>query len=74
MENGLYDLAAEEKNRLEEKQRAVRKHREETGGVYRPSFFVEAKHPITKEPYWRYKQTYWEERRDGKLKHYKDIF
>ncbi len=74
MENGLYDLAAEEKNRLEEKQRAVRKHREETGGVYHASFFVKAKHPITKVPYWRYKQTYWEERRDGKLKHYKDIF
>ena len=74
MENGQYDEAAEEKNRLEEKQRAVRKQREEGGGKYHPSFFEEGIHPVTKEPYWHFKNTYWEERRDGKLKHYKDIY
>jgi hypothetical protein len=40
MEEGKYDLAAEEKHRLEEKQRAVRKQREEMGIEYKPRFFI----------------------------------
>lgn len=74
MENGDYDLAAAEKNRVEEKQRAARKQRELKGEVYQPTFFKKSTHPITKEPFWDYKGTYWSDRKDGKLKNYKDIF
>lgn len=74
MENGDYDLAAAEKNRVEEKQRAARKQRELKGEVYEPTFFKKSTHPITKEPYWDYRGTYWCDRKEGKLKNYKDIF
>lgn len=36
MEEGDYDRAAEEKHRLEEKQRAIRKQREENQIIWRP--------------------------------------
>ncbi|QPG72927.1 hypothetical protein FOA43_000231 [Brettanomyces nanus] len=74
MENAEYDLASEEKNRVEEKQRAHKKEMEEKNIVYKPSFFVKDKHPVTGEDYWRFTGTYWKDRKDGKLKDYKDIF
>lgn len=74
MENGEYDKASEEKNRVEEKQRAARMQREMKGEVYKPFFFRKAKHPITGEEFWEYEGKYWEERMEGKLKNYKDIF
>jgi len=36
MEEGDYDRAAEEKHRLEEKQRTIRKQREENQIIWRP--------------------------------------
>ncbi|KAH3667480.1 hypothetical protein OGAPHI_003129 [Ogataea philodendri] len=74
MENGEYDLAATEKTRVENKQRASRKAREMSGEEYLPTFFARAKHPITGEPYWKYKDNYWVPRKEGKLKDYKSIF
>lgn len=74
MENGDYDLAAEEKNRVEEKQREARRQRELKGEVYKPTFFTKSKHPVTGEEYWEYKNLYWRERMEGKLKDYKSIF
>lgn len=74
MENGDYDLAAEEKNRVEEKQREARRQRELKGEVYQPTFFNRSKHPVTGEDYWEYKNLYWRERMEGKLKDYNDIF
>jgi len=74
MEDGEYDLASDEKNRVEEKQRAARRDREISGEAYEPSFFKKSTHPITNEEYWEYKGTYWKERDEGKLKNYKDIF
>lgn len=74
MENGDYDLAAEEKNRVEEKQREVRRQREMKGEIYKPTFFAKDKHPVTGEEFWRYKGTYWEERKENKLKDYNNIF
>ena len=74
MENGDYDLAAEEKNRVEEKQREARRQRELKGEVYHPTFFNRSKHPVTGEEYWEYKNLYWRERMEGKLKDYNDIF
>lgn len=74
MENGDYDLAAAEKNKVEEKQREARRQRELKGEVYKPSFFTRARHPVTREEYWKYEGTYWRDRIEGKLKNYKDIF
>lgn len=62
MEDGQYDFAATEKNRLEEKQRARRKQRELEGSVHKPRWFVKSKHPITKEEYWRFNGEYWRTR------------
>ena len=74
MENGEYDLASEEKNRVEEKQREARKQREIKGEVYSPEFFERSNHPVTGEEFWSYMGTYWKNRDAGKLKNYKDIF
>lgn len=45
LENGDIPLATQEKNRLEEKQRAVRKYKEKMGIEHQPSYFDEWKNP-----------------------------
>lgn len=67
MEDGEYNVAATEKHRLEEKQRAVRRQREATDEKYDPKWFVKDVHPITKQSFWRFKGEYWNFRRDKKL-------
>ncbi|OLN96508.1 Oxysterol-binding protein-like protein 2 [Colletotrichum chlorophyti] len=62
MEDGQYDFAAEEKNRLEEAQRARRRQREEEGIEFRPAWFEKATCEITGEEYWRFNGKYWEQR------------
>lgn len=62
MEDGLYDLAATEKNRVEEKQRARRREREEKGEEFIPQWFTKAKCSVTGETYWSFTGKYWEER------------
>ena len=52
MEDGEYDFAATEKNRLEEKQRSKRREREAQGDVYEPKWFRKSTHKITQEPFW----------------------
>lgn len=74
MEEGRYDQAADEKNRVEEKQRAARKAREEKGITYVPKFFSKRTHPITKDPYWQYNGDYWKKRSGHKLADSGDIF
>lgn len=59
MEDGEYDFAATEKNRLEEKQRAKRRQREESGEEYAPRWFRKSKEPITGEDYWEFLGEYW---------------
>ncbi len=68
MEEGEYDLAANEKHRVEEKQRAAKKKREENGNEYKTKFFTKEIHPITKDEYWRYNGNYWKLRKEGKEK------
>lgn len=41
LENGDYALASTEKNRLEEKQRAVRRYMENNGIQHKPKYFEE---------------------------------
>lgn len=71
MEEGEYDLAATEKNRVEEGQRARRRIREAKGEEFEPRWFKKSKHPVTGEEYWDFNHLYWNVRNevaDGKKK------
>jgi hypothetical protein len=59
MEDGEYDFAATEKNRLEEAQRARRKMREQNGDEFVPRWFAKARCETTGEIYWRFTGEYW---------------
>lgn len=62
MEDGEYDLAATEKNRLEENQRARRREREARGEEFVPAWFAKARCEVTGEDYWKFNGKYWEQR------------
>ncbi|KXJ93907.1 Oxysterol-binding protein-domain-containing protein [Microdochium bolleyi] len=62
MEDGEYDFAADEKNRLENAQRARRKIREEKGEHFEPAWFTKAKCETTGKTYWQYNGKYWDQR------------
>ncbi|CAI4057757.1 oxysterol-binding protein related protein OSH2 SKDI_04G2180 [Saccharomyces kudriavzevii IFO 1802] len=74
MEDGRYDEAGDEKFRVEEKQRAARRKRDENNVEYHPQWFVKDTHPITKAKYWRYTGKYWVKRKNHDLKDCGDIF
>ncbi|KAK1758718.1 Oxysterol-binding protein 2 [Echria macrotheca] len=63
MEDGEYDFAATEKNRLEEAQRARRREREARGEEFVPAWFTKARCEITGEEYWKFNGQYWERRK-----------
>ncbi|AEO65645.1 e1ae8b9e-ad33-44f9-b80b-633f22e78812 [Thermothielavioides terrestris] len=62
MEEGEYDFAASEKNRLEEAQRARRRAREARGEQFVPAWFRKARCEITGETYWQFNGEYWKRR------------
>ncbi|KAK9761276.1 hypothetical protein K7432_013943 [Basidiobolus ranarum] len=63
MEHGQFDLANEEKFRLEEKQRAKRKAREaDPNYKWHARWFKREVDPDTNETVWRFNHEYWEER------------
>lgn len=62
MEDGRYDEAAAEKTRVEEKQRAKRRQREDKGEEFIPLWFSRAKCSVTGETYWKFNGKYWNER------------
>jgi len=62
MEDGEYDFAATEKNRLEEAQRARRREREARGEEFVPAWFTKARCEITGEEYWKFNGEYWKRR------------
>lgn len=74
MEDGEYDKAADEKHRVEEKQRAARKERDMAKQTYKPQWFVKRKHPVTGDTFWEFKGEYWNLRKDRKLENCPDIF
>jgi hypothetical protein len=79
MEDGEYDFAAVEKERVEKKQRAKRKERELNGDEFMPRWFSKGRCEITGEEYWNFSGTYWEEREkvgkgDGEWVDVEDIF
>ncbi len=62
MEEGEYDLAADEKSRVEDGQRARRRAREAKGEEFRPRWFKKAKHPVSGGEYWKFDNEYWDVR------------
>lgn len=74
MEEGRYDDAANEKRRVEQKQREARKKREESKIPYRPQWFAKSKHPETGDSYWEFTGDYWQKRKDQDLGDVMDIF
>lgn len=76
MEDGEYDLAATDKNRVEEKQRAARRKREQAGEEWKPKWFEQQRDPVTGEKYWQVKAKdgYWEKREQGDWSICDDIF
>lgn len=78
MEDGQYDLAATEKNRVEEKQRAARREREANGEEYVPRWFTKGKDEVTGEEYWVSNGEYWRNREEvakgGKWTGVQEIF
>ena len=78
MEDGEYDFAATEKNRVEEKQRATRREREAIGEEFVPHWFSKAKCGVTGEEYWAFNGAYWKMRdavaQGGKWENMEDIF
>jgi hypothetical protein len=78
MEDGKYDFAATEKNRVEEKQRAKRREREQRGEEFVPVWFEKTRCPFTGEWYWQFNGRYWKEREraqePGAWKGVEDIF
>ena len=79
MEDGEYDLAATEKLRVEEKQRATRRVREAKGEEFVPKWFHKGRCGITGAEYWVFNGHYWKIRDDvangrGEWKDIEDIF
>ncbi|EPS30885.1 hypothetical protein PDE_05838 [Penicillium oxalicum 114-2] len=74
MEDGEYDLAAVEKHRVEEKQRAKRREREAKGEIYQPQWFVRDRCPITGEEFWAHNGKYWASRDAHDWSRSEDIF
>jgi len=79
MEDGEYDLAATEKDRVEVKQRAARRVREQMGEEFIPRWFAKTKCDTTGEEFWKFNGDYWTMRQDvgqnkGEWQGLEDIF
>ena len=78
MEDGQYDFAATEKNRLEEKQRAKRREREAEGEEFVPRWFRKEKCQTTGAEFWQPNGDYWTMReavsKGGTWQNVEDIF
>jgi len=77
LEHGDLELATSEKERLEEKQRALRKWREENPGHdYKPHYFVKTLDEDSKEEVYKYglARDYWEDRKNKDWAHLDDLF
>ncbi|KAJ2858165.1 hypothetical protein GGI22_003363 [Coemansia erecta] len=63
METGEYDIADQEKSRLENKQRATRRRREQGElATWKPRWFSKAYDEDSGESYWRFNGEYWTDR------------
>lgn len=67
--------AAKEKDRLENKQRAVRKWRETNGIEHKPAYFKEWMNPEDGQKYFIYNYEYWEkDKKERKWDRLPDLF
>lgn len=80
MEDGEYDTAATEKNRVEEKQRAKRRERETIGEDFVPQWYEKSICKITGEQFWDVRRAsdggvqYWQSRDKKEWTICEDIF
>lgn len=77
LEEGDIETAANEKHRLEEKQRATRKFRHDNpGNDFEPKYFEKKVDEDTKAEYFAYgtKRDYWADRKKADWAHMEDIF
>jgi hypothetical protein len=74
LENGELKLATDEKYRLEEKQRAVRRHREQHKIEYAPVYFTKQLDVIAQEETYISNGKYWNDKAAQNWKHLPDIF
>lgn len=66
LENGDMKQAQAEKDRLEIRQRSIRKYNESKEIDPKPRYFEKWDNPSDKQMYWRYKGNYWEHDRKNK--------
>jgi hypothetical protein len=74
LEHQDYEIAANEKNRLEEKQRARRKEMEKNNQTHKPIYFEETYDELNGELIFRYVKDYWKDREKRNFSHLIDIF
>lgn len=74
MEEGNFDEAIKEKDRLEQKQRAVRKEKEKNNIHHQPRFFTEEIDEIDGSKCFRFTNTYWEKRKNNDWSDSPDLF
>jgi len=74
LENANIDLAASEKHRLEEKQRAWRRVDEANNQKWESRYFKKEVDPDSGETFYAYCRDYWVDRRKGDWSHLRDIF
>ena len=79
LENFDLELATSEKHRLEEKQRAARKHRAENpGNDFQPKYFKKIVDPDSNEEYYAYGiegcRDYWTDRKNKDFAHMEDLY
>lgn len=74
LEEGDLTLATKEKARLEDKQRQMRKEKEQKGIIYQPKYFTEYEDPDTKEKGYKFSRDYWADRKTQNWSHLEDLF
>ncbi|KAI9597519.1 Oxysterol-binding protein-domain-containing protein [Syncephalis fuscata] len=76
LERGEWELASQEKTRVEEKQRAKRREREvdDEHATHQPRWFEHDVEPDTGAEYWRFNNEYWKIRAKPKWDNVEDIF
>jgi len=74
MEEGDMKVAASEKHRLEEKQRALRRLNEEMQVIHKAHYFNEVDDDVTGEKTFKFKGEYWNKREVGDWRGAFDLF
>ncbi len=74
MEEGNFDGASQEKQRLEEKQRRIRKEKEHAGVEHKPRYFDQTLDPHSGEQLYVFNNKYWELRQKMDYADMPDLF